>query len=284
MRVASFCFVALLLLVGSASAQSVSTYARITRHAVVLEQPRGDSVVLTTIPPGVVVELDAQRGDWYQASFQQPAGSNPSSGWIHRQTLEILPARAQEQLSTGREVAAQQPRLLTSQAPAPEQMSNVAQPTSEPTARLSQSRDGFWFNVGLGYGSLGCDNCIDRANGLSGGLSFGGTLSDRVLLGIGTTGWAKSEFGDLLTVGTFDARLRFYPARESGFFLTGGLGVASVSLNDDSEYGLGLVLGLGWDIRVAPNVSLTPFWNGFAMRSNIADANVGQVGIGITIH
>jgi len=41
---------------------------------------------------------------------------------------------------------------------------------------------------------------------------------------------------------------------------------------------------VGWDIRVGRNVSLTPFWNGFAMANDIADANVGQIGIGVTIH
>jgi len=41
---------------------------------------------------------------------------------------------------------------------------------------------------------------------------------------------------------------------------------------------------VGWDIRVGRNVSLTPFSNGFAMANDIADANVGQIGIGVTIH
>jgi hypothetical protein len=31
-------------------------------------------------------------------------------------------------------------------------------------------------------------------------------------------------------------------------------------------------------------VSLTPYWNGFAMSSSNTDANVGQVGLGITVH
>ena len=43
-------------------------------------------------------------------------------------------------------------------------------------AQHPQTRNGFWFSGGLGYGSLGCDG---REGGLSGGLAFGGTLSDR---------------------------------------------------------------------------------------------------------
>jgi hypothetical protein len=156
--------------------------------------------------------------------------------------------------------------------------------TRDVVAGRPQTREGFWFNAGMGVGSLGCQNCVARDTGLSGGLSLGGRISDKVLLGIGTTGFAKSIGGEILTVGTLDARLRFYPARQSGFFLTGGIGVGSVSFAGESHFGAGVVLGVGWDIRVARNVSLTPFYNGFAMRSSIADANVGQLGIGITIH
>jgi outer membrane protein with beta-barrel domain len=156
-------------------------------------------------------------------------------------------------------------------------------------AQRAQTRQGFWFNGGLGYGSLGCDNCDGREGGFSGGLSLGGSLSQKVLLGVGTTGWTKSEGGVTLTVGTLDARIRFYPSATGGFFLTGGLGIGSISaelagVGSGSETGVGIVLGLGFDIRIGGNVSLTPFWNGFAVRSSDSDANVGQIGLGVTIH
>lgn len=156
-------------------------------------------------------------------------------------------------------------------------------------AQHPQTRNGFWFSGGLGYGSLGCDGCDGREGGLSGGLAFGGTLSDKVLLAVGTTGWSKSEFGGSLTVGTLDARLRFYPMVMSGFFLTGGLGLGSVyasidGFGSETEWGLGAVLGLGYDFRVGRNVSLTPFWNGYAVQSGDIDANVGQLGMSVTVH
>jgi hypothetical protein len=154
-----------------------------------------------------------------------------------------------------------------------------------PRAPQRQIRDGFWFNGGFGYGSLGCDACLDRANGLSGGLVFGGTLGDKWLLGVGTTGWSRETvFGESLTVGTLDARVRFYPSLSSGFFITGGLGIGSISVDGDGEFGAGAVVGLGWDVRVGRMVSLTPFWNGFAVRTSSTDANVGQIGLGITLH
>ena len=156
-------------------------------------------------------------------------------------------------------------------------------------AQNAQIRDGFWFSGGLGYGSLGCDNCSGtRTGGLSGGLSLGGTLSQRLLIGVGSDAWTKSEQGATLTVGTLDARVRFYPSATGGFFLTGGLGVGTISGAASgytaSETGLGMLFGLGYDVRISRNSSLTPYWSGFAMKSSNADANVGQVGLAITLH
>lgn len=158
-----------------------------------------------------------------------------------------------------------------------------------PEAQYPQTRQGFWFNIGFGYGSLGCDNCSGREGGFTGGLSLGGTLSQKVLFGVGTAGWSKSEGGATLTVGTLDARIRFYPSATGGFFLTGGLGVGTISaalagFGSSSVTGVGVVLGLGIDFRVGKNLSLTPFWNGFAVRSSTSDVNVGQLGLGLTVH
>ena len=82
--------------------------------------------------------------------------------------------------------------------------------------------------------------------------------------------------------------MRFYPARTSGFFITGGVGVGSASIDfgdeDDSDSGAGLLLGIGWDLRVGRNISITPFYDGYAMSNDAGDANVGQIGIGVTFH
>jgi hypothetical protein len=156
-------------------------------------------------------------------------------------------------------------------------------------AQHPQTRSGFWFSGGLGYGSLGCDGCDGRSGGVSGGISLGGTLSPKFLIGIGTSGWTREEIGARLTVGTLDARMRFYPSATGGFFLTGGVGLGSVhasvsGFGSETETGIGLLLGLGYDLRIGSNVSLTPFWNGYAVQSGNADANVGQLGLSITVH
>ncbi len=155
--------------------------------------------------------------------------------------------------------------------------------------QYKQVRKGFWFNGGLGYGSLGCSNCSGRTGGLSGGLSLGGTVSPRFLLGVGTSGWTKSESGATLSVGTLDLRFRYYPTVQSGFFLTGGLGVGTVSasvfgLGSSSETGAGLLLGLGYDARVGPMVSLTPYFNVVAVKTANTDANFLQLGLSVTLH
>ncbi len=154
--------------------------------------------------------------------------------------------------------------------------------------QYKQVRRGFWFNGGLGWGSLGCQNCGTRTGGLTGGLSLGGTLSPKFLLGVGTTGWTKTENGATLTVGTLDARIRFYPSAVGGFFLTGGVGIGSVSASvgglSGGETGVGVVMGLGNDFRIAANVSLTPFFNVFAVKTSNTDANVVQLGLSVTVH
>lgn len=174
----------------------------------------------------------------------------------------------------------------------PSKPSQVGAPVYLPAServKAAPGRRGFWFNLGLGYGYLCSKDCDGAEGGFSGNLAVGGTLTPRFLLGVGTTGWIKSEQGTTTTVGTLDARLRFYPSTTGNFFLTGGVGVGSISLDvsgygSDAETGLGLMLGLGYDLRVGRNVSVTPFWNGFAIQTSNADANVGQIGVGITVH
>jgi hypothetical protein len=155
-------------------------------------------------------------------------------------------------------------------------------------AQHAQVRQGFWFSGGLGMGSLGCQDCGSRENGMSGDFALGGTLSPNWLLGVGTSDWSKSEQGGRLTVATLDARVRFYPSATGGFFLTGGIGGASVRASaggiSASQNGAGAIFGLGYDYRVARNASVTPYWNSFAMKNGNTDANVGQLGIAITVH
>lgn len=155
-------------------------------------------------------------------------------------------------------------------------------------AQTPQTRDGFWFNAGLGYGSLGCENCDGREGGLSGGLSLGTTLSSKLLIGVGTTAWTKEQDGGRLTAGTLTALARFYPSEAGGLFIVGGLGLGSIEVSvggiSARENGGAAVLGLGYDFRVGSNMSITPFWNGAGISASDINANYGQIGLGLTIH
>ena len=266
------------------------------------------------------LEIGTRQGNYYWV-VETAADGTRRGGWvpvnvpldaIDRNTLKPLPpasavspaerplpappsppsiderlTRVEQALSGGQGVAAQPVNTAQTAPITPARQQPRPQPTS-PVQHL-QTREGFWFNAGMGWGSASCQGCLDRWGGLSGGLSLGGTISERFLLGVGTSGWYKSENGYTVTGGTFDTRVRFYPAATSGFFLTGGIGLGHLSESIDgfasaTEYGVGALFGLGWDIRVGRNVSLTPFYNGFAVQTANADGNVAQIGLGVTIH
>lgn len=165
----------------------------------------------------------------------------------------------------------------------------LAMGTDTAEAQNAQARSGFWFNAGLGVGTLGCEDCEGRVRSISGNLSLGGTINPKLLIGVGTTGWSKSEDGATLTAGTLDARLRFYPSLTNGFFLTGGVGLGAVraeisGFGGATETGVGGLMGIGYDFRIAQNVSITPYLNWFAVSASEANANVAQFGFGITTH
>jgi hypothetical protein len=261
-----------LMLIGLPLAAAAQSTAMVVSKApiYVTRSPAPNLAPLRVAAVGTLLRVLGEQDDWVQVEFEDPRWG-PRVGWVQKRHVTISDPLKPMDLSVRDAPAAIVPRP-----------GNVV--AEEELRGRPQTREGFWFNAGLGFGSLGCDACAGREDGLSGGLSLGGRITDRLLLGVGTTGWAKEMAGELFTVGTLDVRLRFYPVRTSGFFLTGGVGAGSISVGDESEIGLGVVLGVGWDIRVGRNVSLSPFYNGFAMRNSIADANVGQLGIGVTIH
>ena len=166
-------------------------------------------------------------------------------------------------------------------------------------AQHPQTRQGFWIGFGFGFGSLGlsCDGCssIDRESGVSGFLKMGGTVSDKLLLGGETNGWTKKIAGQNITAGNVSFTAYYYPTPASGLFLRGGLGFADYQEEgSDASTGFGVTLGLGYDIRVGTNFSLTPVAN-FSWGS-VGDVqsgpgtvlgvkeNVFQLGLGFTWH
>jgi hypothetical protein len=140
-------------------------------------------------------------------------------------------------------------------------------------AQQSPAREGFWAAFGLGYGAnsmscgSGCSVNPDAKGGsVTASVKMGGTLSPKLRLGGEVNVWVKDlSSGVSESVGNVSAAAYFYPSPRSGFFMKGGVGVASVQLSQDnstaSQSGIGLLAGLGYDIRVSRKVSLTPLTN-----------------------
>jgi hypothetical protein len=169
-----------------------------------------------------------------------------------------------------------------------------------------QVRKGFWITFGLGAGSatLTCDGCAsDRQTGLAVQVALGGTLNDHLLLGMDVSGWSKDEQGASLDIFNSQFAVRFYPVRSSGLFLKAGVGLSlaetslqegSTTITSDVGDGFGAVVGAGYDLRVARNVSITPglsFWYGTHGDLNLGDAptshwkhNVFDFTIAVTFH
>ncbi|TMG42128.1 MAG: hypothetical protein E6H90_14285 [Chloroflexi bacterium] len=140
------------------------------------------------------------------------------------------------------------------------------------TAQQPGTRHGFWGAFGLGYGanglscSGGCSfNSGAKGGGLTVALKLGGTPSPRVRLGGEVNLWTKDMNGVTETVGNISAAAYLYPTARSGFFVKGGVGVASFQLSQGSSTtsadGLGFLTGLGYDIRLSNKVSLSPIAN-----------------------
>jgi hypothetical protein len=155
-------------------------------------------------------------------------------------------------------------------------------------AQHTQSRQGFWFGVGMGVGSLGCDGCGDRTSGASGYLKLGGTVNQHVLLGFESNGWYKDESGVTVTQGNFSGAVYWYPSAASGFFAKTGLGYSVLNVDtgfgNGSSTGFGFLAGLGYDVRVGGNTSITPTANWFRGDFDGGSSDVFQLGLGITLH
>ena len=154
---------------------------------------------------------------------------------------------------------------------------------SSASAQQTQTRQGFWIGGGLGYGSLGCDGC-DRVGAPSGYLKLGGTLRQNILLGVETNGWTKSEFGNRLTMGNVSGAVYWYPMTTNGMFVKAGAGYSVLDNGFASTSGFGLLGGVGYDVRVGRNLSITPVANWFRGSFDGGSANVLQIGMGVTSH
>ncbi len=161
----------------------------------------------TPLPPAppFTLEILTRQGDFYWVVRTDPTGARVG-GWMSAATIEsalrpIPPADAPVSPSATALPAAvsapqpERPEASAQPQPTPQPQTPALLPKFEPLpqtargdVRRPQTREGFWFSGGMGLGSLGCKACGGRANGLSGGISLGGTINEKWLIGGGTTG------------------------------------------------------------------------------------------------
>jgi hypothetical protein len=160
------------------------------------------------------------------------------------------------------------------------------------SAQQAQTRQGFWVGGGMGYGSLGlsCTGCADvgREGGLSGYAKLGGSLRQNILLGVEMNGWTKSEAGARITMGNLSGAAYWYPMATQGLFIKAGAGYSVLAVDDGfssaDDSGFGFLGGVGYDVRVGRNLSITPVANWFRGGFDGGSANVLQLGLGVTSH
>lgn len=161
------------------------------------------------------------------------------------------------------------------------------------SAQHPQTRKGFWIGFGVGYGSYGisCDGCsgLGRESSFTGHIRLGGTVSPKLLLGVESIAWTKSEGGNTITAGNVSLAADYYPQPAGGLFLSAGVGFsrAEVSGGGSSagETGPGFTIGGGYDVRVSPNTSITPVANFvYGHPESGFSHNFFQFGVGVTFH
>ena len=168
------------------------------------------------------------------------------------------------------------------------------------SAQQPRVRKGFWVGAGGGFGSLGlsCSGCatIDRQSAGTVFLKVGGTLSDRWRLGFENDSWIKSSGGTTVVAGNVSLAAYYYPSATRGFFVRGGAGFAFYQEKNatNAALGLGLVLGVGYDLRIGGGFSFTPVANfnwgsvGDVQRGIVTlpgvKQNLLQLGVGLTWH
>ena len=175
----------------------------------------------------------------------------------------------------------------------------------------AQTRDGFFFGGGIGYGSgdasteetrgdLSQIGGLDsgREGGLTINLRVGKTLSTRLAVGAELNGYSRSE--DNADISLFNATAAFYlyPS-DAGLFVKGGLGLARAGFSfegdDLSGLGFGAMLGVGYDFAIGTSLAVTPqatYWFGSPGDLAVDDIdilhgfrhNVIEIGVGITLY
>jgi hypothetical protein len=127
-------------------------------------------------------------------------------------------------------------------------------------------REGQWlaFGLGPGFDQISCGVCQGNPKpGIAGFVRFGGTVSDRLLLGGEFDGWTRGDDGIRQYLGSLSAIALLYAGPAARFHVKGGLGAVGFRASEEGDaltsLSLGLTGGVGYDFPIRENLSLTPF-------------------------
>ena len=171
-------------------------------------------------------------------------------------------------------------------------------PRPEPSSD-ARARSGFHFGLGLGAGAmdLTCEGCdFPSETSFSGFLSLAGSVGEKTLLGVESTGWTQSESGTTSQVYSLMAHVTEYLNTTSGLFLRTGLGVVGYRADNDlSANAFGFSGRVGYELGTqgvvfVPYLGFIRTFGGAELKQN--GDNVGfdfaisnfQVGLSIGAH
>jgi len=138
-------------------------------------------------------------------------------------------------------------------------------------AQAAQGSDALWFGGGLGPGValVTCSICrADRGTAPTAVLRLGGRLNPRMLVGAEATVWAGGPSGVNESMWGLGVVGYYFPRPSGTFYWKAGLGYLSWHSSDGRDVlsagSVGLVLGNGWEFRIARQLSLSPWVSVFA--------------------
>jgi hypothetical protein len=172
----------LVLALGVACGISTAVYADertavvVTDAAPIYVQPDSNRTPLRVAAVNTVLRVRSEEGPWLQVEFRDPQ-FGVRVGYVETRRVRIKdPALEPMNLSVE-----QTSLVAETQRPAPAPQ-GISAPAPAFETRRQHTREGLMFNAGLGFGSLGCEDCDGfRWDGLSGGLMLGRAITPKVM-------------------------------------------------------------------------------------------------------
>jgi hypothetical protein len=138
----------------------------------------------------------------------------------------------------------------------------------------ADARQGFWIGAGLGTGagSMHCAICEhEREQGASAYLRAGTTVNRKLLLGAEASGWQRTADAGKRRLLTLTGGFWWYPNERHGYYLHGGAGLSRWRASQDNDavtsQAMALVVGVGYEVRVNPQLSIVPYLNALGTSS-----------------